>query len=349
MNYELSPEVVERLSRKGIDPKNLAEILAKITEAPIPAQLPGFEENKAGGSLPNKGRASQGAAPRLSRSQLTELLMMLTERNRHILTALYKYRFLLTSQVQRLYFNEPARPGEEKTEEELTRRNTINANRILNKLESQGLVTHLPRRSFGYRKGTPSMVWHLTSAGYRLLALMNPDKYSRKSFDEPSTMFLAHTLAIAETAVQLSTICAASGDISLKTADPEPSCWRPFNDNGRQVFLKPDLYAVTVTDYGYDEKYETSWFIEMDLGTEGRAQIVEKCRAYLRYYNTGIEQQMKDVFPVVVWLVKDEDRKQRLRQYIKDSLPSQPKLFLVITPDQLGKLVRNFIEPAELC
>jgi len=52
---------------------------------------------------------------------------------------------------------------------------------------------------------------------------------------------------------------------------------------------------------------------------------------------------------MVVWLVKDEARKEKLRQYIRENLPPQPKMFLVITPDQIGKMVRNFIEPEELC
>ena len=87
----------------------------------------------------------------------------------------------------------------------------------------------------------------------------------------------------------------------------------------------------------------------MDLGTESPTQVVEKCQTYLRYYNTGIEQRKQEVFPMVVWLVKDEARKEKLRQYIRENLPPQPKMFLVITPDQLGKMVRNFIEPEELC
>lgn len=347
---ELSPECIERLSRKGVDPKILAKILASLDNAQTPSQLSGFESDKPGDSLPLQGSDSQAAGgpeaasaqdstTRISRSQLFDLLSTMSERDKQILAALYKYRFLFTNQIQRLYF----------TEAKDKRSNTINANRMLKKLKEQGLIAPLKRRSLGYRSGSVSLIWHLTSAGYRLLNLMDADKYPRKSFDEPSTMFLAHTLAIAETAVQLSTICTASGDISLKNADPEPSCWRPFKDNGRQVFLKPDLYAVTVTDYGHGDRYEDSWFIEMDLGTEAPTQVVEKCQAYLRYYNTGTEQEKKGVFPVVVWLVKDEARKQKLRQYIRESLPPQPKMFLVITPDQLGKMVRNFIESEELC
>jgi len=37
----------------------------------------------------------------------------------------------------------------------------------------------------------------------------------------------------------------------------------------------------------------------MDLGSEGPAQVVEKCNAYLRYYYTGIEQKATEMFPLV--------------------------------------------------
>ena len=342
---ELSPETIDKLSHKGVDPEILRTILRDLEDCPEPAQLSGFSAGNGGDSLPIQGSASSAAAEtperkiRLSQTQLRDLSQRLSPRDKSILAALKKYRFLFTNQIQRLYF----------TESESKRTNSINANRALKKLREYGIIAPLKRRIGGFKAGSSSMIWHLTEGGYRLLAMENAEQHSRKRFEEPSTMFLEHTLAIAETAVQLSAICTASEDISLKTIDPEPSCWRPFKDNGRQVFLKPDLYAATVTDYGYDRKYEDSWFIEMDLGTEAPTQVVEKCQAYLRYYNTGIEQNAKGVFPVVVWLVKGEARKQKLRQYIRENLPPQPKMFLVITPDQLGKMVRNYIDPSEPC
>ena len=342
---ELSPETIDKLSHKGVDPEILRTILRDLEDCPEPAQLSGFSAGNGGDSLPIQGSTSLAAAEtperktRLSQSQLRDLSQRLSSRDKRILATLKKYRFLFTNQIQRLYF----------TESESKRTNSINANRALKKLREYGIISPLKRRIGGFKAGSSSMIWHLTEGGYRLLAMENAEQHSRKRFEEPSTMFLEHTLAIAETAVQLSTICTASEDISLKIIDPEPSCWRPFKDNGRQVFLKPDLYAVAVTDYGYDRKYEDNWFIEMDLGTESPTQVVEKCQTYLRYYNTGIEQRKQEVFPMVVWLVKDEARKEKLRQYIRENLPPQPKMFLVITPDQLGKMVRNYIEPEELC
>lgn len=342
-------QAIETLANKGVDAEILAKILASLDKAQICGQLGGFAKDKPADSLPLQGRATLAtdepapdpadAASRLSRSQLYALREKLSERDRQILEALYKYRFLFTNQIQRLYF----------TESKEKRTNTINANRMLKKLREQGVIAPLKRRSLGYRAGTISLIWHLTEGGYRLLNLLDAEQYPRKRFDEPSTIFLAHTLAIAETAVQLNTICRASESHTLKVTDPEPSCWRRYQEDGKKMILKPDLYAVTTETDGNGEKYEDSWFIEMDLGTEAPNQVVEKCQAYLRYFNTGIEQTVKGVFPVVVWLVKDEARKQRLRQCIREKLPPQPKLFLVITPDQLGKMVRQYLSQNDMC
>ena len=108
--------------------------------------------------------------------------------------------------------------------------------------------------------------------------------------------------------------------------------------------MKPDLF--TITTY---QKYEDRWFIEMDLGSESPRQVVNKCDAYLRYYYTGIEQKETGMFPLVVWIVKDSARKEKLRSSIKESMKAQPRMFLVITPDELEKTLRGDVKTKELC
>ena len=70
---------------------------------------------------------------------------------------------------------------------------------------------------------------------------------------------------------------------------------------------------------------------------------------YLRYYYTGIEQKATGMFPLVVWVVKDADRKNGIKEYIREKLNGQPKMFLVITPDELEKMIRQMIDVKELC
>ena len=55
------------------------------------------------------------------------------------------------------------------------------------------------------------------------------------------------------------------------------------------------------------------------------------------------------MFPLVVWLVKDADRKEKMKSFLRENLKDQPKMFLVITPDELEKMIRQFIGTEELC
>ena len=186
-------------------------------------------------------------------------------------------------------------------------------------------------------------IWHLTSAGQRLITLNDSDSLKRKRFVEPSPLFIEHTLAIAELAVQMTTLCRDSFDLDLIALDTEPTCWRKFNDNDRAAVLKPDMFVILSYDH-----YEDRYFMEMDLSSESPRQITDKCDQYLRYYYSGIEQQETGMFPFVVWVVKDESRKAKLKEYIGNSIKAQPKMFLVITPDELEKLLRQDIDAKEL-
>lgn len=270
---------------------------------------------------------------RLTKAQLTGLFERLSDRDRAVLTALKKYRFLTSDQIGRLFVTNS------RTKTSQTRQRNL----LLQRLGGHGLIRPLSRRVGGFGGGSSVQVWHLSEAGHRLLCLNDPDGSSRKRFMEPSTLFLNHTLAIAECAVQLIYLCKNSTELALETVETEPSCWRGFRANGHICHLKPDLFAITSYD-GYEDR----WFIEMDLGSVSTAQIVEKCNAYLRYYHTGIEQMETEMFPLVVWIVRDASRKNRLRECIREGLSPHPKMFLVIEPNELEKMLRQYIDAKEL-
>ncbi len=297
---------------------------------------------KGADSIPIQGipTSAAGAPPvnqkttRLTRQQLVAIEGKLSARDHAVLQAIRKYRFLTSTQIGRLYITDCS------TKTSQTRQQNL----LLQRLGNYGLIRPLERRVGGYGGGSTVQVWHLTEAGHRLLTLNDPGDQSRKRFSEPSALFLEHTLAIAECAVQLTCLCRESEDLTLDLVDTEPSCWRRYRDENRINYLKPDLFAITTYD-GYEDR----WFIEMDLGSESATQIVEKCNIYLRYYYTGIEQRATEMFPLVVWIVKDENSKESLKNYIRDSLKGHPKMFLVIAPDELEKMLRQFIDRKELC
>lgn len=261
---------------------------------------------------------------RISRHQLEELDLALSDRDRQVLLSVQKYRYLLTGQVQRLHFLEATTPT-------AALRAT---NRNLKKLKELGLVDSLSRRIGGVRAGSSGLVWYLTHAGERLLRLRDHKPYPSKRFFEPSPHFLAHGLAVAEISIQLTEICRehVSG---LSVLELEPECWRTYSDYGAMLSLKPDLFAVTVSD-----AYEDRWFFEIDLATESPAKVIEKCDRYHKYYRTGLEQKKSEVFPLTVWIVPDNTRKERLIAHIREAFDKQPKLFAVITTEELEGLIR---------
>ena len=198
------------------------------------------------------------------------------------------------------------------------------------------MIRALQRRIGGVRAGSGSFVWTLTSGGFRLLQARAPGHQARKQFREPSLHFLTHTLVISEAYLQLTEICTRHGMV-LSAVQFEPDCWRRYsNSGGKQIILKPDLYAVTQGD-----GYEDCWFIEIDCDTETVARIIEKCERYIHYLRSGVEQKQTGVFPYVVWIVPDEKRKGSVTEHIHKQYPRGLNVFLVILPDELEALIRK--------
>lgn len=268
---------------------------------------------------------------RVSQRELSQILERTSERDKAVLQTLHDYKYLLTSQIQRLYFRQA-----------ISKLSALRAtSRCLLRLEAWGLVAALKRRIGGVRAGSGSYVWTLTPVGYRLLDLLNkPEQHKavRKRLYEPSPVFLQHTLAVAEVAIRLTEL-AGNRRIGLLERQLEPDCWRSYvSASGSLSTLRPDLYVVTVAGGGKAE-YEDHWFIEVDLATEPPVVVVRKCQQYLTYMRSGEEQQRSGVFPLVVWLVPDDKRKESLAAHIAESLPSDKDFFVVTTLSQFEQLV----------
>ena len=271
---------------------------------------------------------------RLTHQQLVETAAALSERDRDILTAVQRYRYLLTGQIQRLYFYTAATPTAAHRA----------AARALKRLRGLGLVDHLARRIGGVRAGSGGLVWHLTHAGERLLRLHEQTTSPVRRFFEPSPFFLSHALAVAEVAVHLTEICREQHGMKLTALQPEPECWRTYSEYGSMLSLKPDLFAITMSG-----QYEDRWFIEVDLATESPSKVVDKCERYHKYYRSGLEQQEAGVFPLTVWIVPTVERKEKLIKHIREAFDKQPRLFTVITKDELWALVCQGGEGGTLC
>lgn len=269
-------------------------------------------------------------------ASLYQIESNLTERDRTILIALRTLRFAKTDQVQRLFY--PKVSDKPYAAIRATRRN-------LARLHNLGLISHLPQIIGGVRAGAQGMVWFLTELGARLLDLGTEDEGKRKRRLSPSSTFLRHIIAVTETYVQITEHCRTETNMKLVRLEVEPRCWRGYEKVGKQISLRPDLYTETVAD-----GYLYSWFIEVDLNTETSAVIIEKCKRYLDYYRTGKEQLASGVFPLVIWLVPTEDRKQKMCEAIKETFQNcQAHIFLVITPGELHSALRDGVTEEALC
>ena len=65
--------------------------------------------------------------------------------------------------------------------------------------------------------------------------------------------------------------------------------------------LKPDAFAVI-----HIGDFEDRYFIEADCDTEPGPRITEKARAYIRYWQTGREDEAHGIFPYVLWVAVTE-------------------------------------------
>lgn len=288
-------------------------------------------------SVPTTDTTPAGGTPephrRLSKQQLISLDARLSTRDKDILLAVQRHRYLLSGQVQRLLFTDAVNGSA-----------ALRAsNRNLKKLNGMGLIHSLSRRIGGVRAGSSSLVWHMTHAGERLLRLHDHKAYPSKRFFEPSPYYLAHTLAVAEISIQLTELCR-DDKTQLAALQPEPECWRTYSELGKHISLKPDLYAAVVS-----EEYEDHYFFEIDLDTESPTKVIEKCQKYHKYYRSGLEQKEHDMFPLTVWIVPSVKRKEHLLSRIRTAFTKQPRLFAVITGAELEQLIRDGGDENTLC
>ena len=282
----------------------------------------------------NNGNAESGAEKkRLSRCRLEEIDYSLSNRDREVLLTVQTYRYLMSGQIRRLLFTDATTPSAALRA----------ANRNLKKLKNLGLINSLSRRIGGVRAGSNSLVWYITHAGERLLGLHNDTPCPAKCFFQPSPYFLAHTLAVAETAIRFIEI-SRTNNIQLSSIQMEPECWREYSDCGTAIPLKPDLYASVISG-----EYEDRYFLEIDLDTESISKVLEKCGRYHKYYRSGLEQEETGIFPLTVWIVPDVKRKQKIIENIKTAFDKQPRLFAVIVANEMEYLIRDGGDSSMLC
>jgi len=249
----------------------------------------------------------------------------LSRRDREILNSVAEHRFLTTRHVEALHFTGHATPL---AAARATRR-------VLYRLSSLNLITHLDRRVGGVRAGSASYIWRVGVIGDRLLRQASSELVRQRAH-EPSERFLQHCLAVADAHVALAAAHRA-GLVELLRVELEPACWRSYlGPGGERRSLQPDLHVVTGA-----REFEDHWFLEIDLGTEHLPTVIRKCRQYEAYRRTGREQHAHGVFPVVVWVVPDDTRANKINGALQAVHDLDRSAFRVTTLGGLVEVLRG--------
>lgn len=251
----------------------------------------------------------------LTTRALDELRHQLATRDEAVIRSVSELRYLSGHQLDRLHYG-----GEGEASARAARR-------ALARLTRLDMLTRLERRVGGVRAGSAGFVYSLGLAGQAVAmkrGWLSPRR--RRRAPSPGTPFLAHTLQVAELHVRLRE-AERTGRVELLALSAEPACWRRYGGIGAHAgfTLKPDSYVRL----GVGE-FEDSYFIEVDMGTEGSGAIRRKTSDYLGYYRSGQEQTEHGVFPKVVWAVPDEARAGYLAGVIARLPKDSRRLFDVV-------------------
>lgn len=272
------------------------------------------------------------ASQRISQKQLLRLLGRLSDRDWQIITSIEQFRFLAASHIQALHFpDHSTKPAAARA-----------ARRALTRLAQWRVIGTLPRDIGGMRSGSSGNVYYIDEVGDRLRRQQDPDR-PRRRYQEPSTRFLSHTLAIANTVTTLISATNSPGP-SLVRYELEPAAWRRYrNFSGGSVVLKPDIYLESAVSPEHDDV--AAFFLEIDLGGESLTTLLRKCLAYEQYRRSGIEQDQYGAFPYVIWTMSARTpeiatrRQEALTKAILRNPQLPAELFIITTPVELPTLI----------
>jgi hypothetical protein len=242
-------------------------------------------------------KVAQGVASRLDARDLA------------VLRSTQELRFISGDQLTRMHFDGQTRA----------------ARRILLRLTNLGVLERLPRRVGGVRAGSAGFVYRLGASGQRVALDKGWLPKRKRRSAVPGSLFIGHALRVAELHVRL-VEADRDGEIELLELQAEPACHRRY---GQRAILKPD----SCVRLGSGD-FEDSYFIEVDMGTEGSRALHRQLRAYVAYYGSGREQAERGVFPKVLWLAPDAKRVSAIEACVRQLPVGDRELFAAAEFDQ---------------
>lgn len=224
--------------------------------------------------------------------------MELSQRDLDVLKLTYTFTQLASTQLSELVFAGVSR--------------TV-TNKVLGRLTRTGYLSRVGRRTPGEKGGTSPFVYKLGRHGRALLGVEG----------RQSVAVNDHALMIADTYVELRR-AEKAGVLTVRQWAVEHSL----------PPIRADL--LVAVDYP-EQRRSSSYFLEIDLGTEAPIRLREKIAGYWRVY----QRNEDEFFPFVVFVVKRETRKREIERIIR-ALPGeqQEMLRVFLLPELIPALMK---------
>jgi hypothetical protein len=228
-------------------------------------------------------------------------LILTTAREREVLLRLGLFRRLNTAQLERFLLSQTAHTADSRR---------VVTNRTLTSLRKRGLVAPSAYLVGGPGGGSARLVYHLTDAGQRAAAVLDPTLSLRRR-QRSSSLFVEHTLMCAEAAL-------AFHDAARTHPGHELSEWRAdwqipeLLGSSRVV---PDALLTYST-----RSWEFDAFVEVDLGSERPRRFTAKIAAYLDLYRRGSWRRGLRAWPLVLTVTRSEARANALKRATEELL-----------------------------
>lgn len=248
---------------------------------------------------------------------MKELHGQLTEHDHAVIRRVSDLRFASGSQLTRLHFADSSDAVV----------NARAARRALLRLDRLGCLERLTRQVGGARAGSAGYVYRLAPVGQRLAVERGWQPEGRRRRSEiPGTLFVSHALQVAELHTLL-VEADRSRTVELLALTGEPACWRSYaGTHGQRRTLKPDSYLRLGIG-----TFEDSYFIEIDMGSEGSRALERQLKLYVEYEASGVEQAERGVFPKTLWLAPTPKRASAIEACI-ERLPQPSRELFAAAP-----------------
>lgn len=256
-------------------------------------------------------------------------LMVMTDRDKDILTRVWEDRMLFTSQISRIFFGGKARAN--------VRLRQLWENGYLDRYFLPTLMFHGSTEAL-YILGNNGVDVVAATLGVERTEIARGMSYLKQKVRTHSFLLsLDHILSLADFRIAFEEAVASRPDLTLEIWVPERMCedsyrlWR----GGEKVAgkLRPDGYCQCRQG---EKTY--SFFIEVDLGTMASKAFKHKVQRYLDYSESGRYQQISGCkyFRVLVATV-GEQRLANLKQATEELTDS---IFWFTTLEQIrqGKI-----------